>query len=160
MVQVDESASFWNLLGLPTSIPLKEEIQGQGKHLSDWLNRLLVAYSIHLDCQANPPDPRWRSFPSTVQTIATDVSEIFSFAHSHFQGLSDEKVQQYWKFAQVWAAGDLAMEQQLELTQRLVQEYRVFYRVHVANSTYAILLPLSKVLEDRRHSFKPQRFAD
>ena len=40
------------------------------------------------------------------------------------------------------------MEQQLELTQRLTQEYRTFYRVHVAKSTHAIVLPLSKVLED------------
>ncbi len=40
------------------------------------------------------------------------------------------------------------MEEKLELTQRLVQEYRMFYRVHLAKSTHAIVLPLSKVLED------------
>ena len=147
-VQVDGPASFWNLLGLPTSIYLEEVMQGQVKHLSDWLNRLLIAYSIHLDGQAKPPDPRWQSFPGTIQAITTDVSAIFSFAHSRFQSISDDKVQQYWHFAQTWAAGDPDMEQQLELTQRLTQEYRTFYRVHVAKSTHAIVLPLSKVLED------------
>ncbi len=147
-VQVDGPASFWNLLGLPTSIYWEEVRQGQVKHLSDWLNRLLIAYSIHLDGQAKPPDPHWQSFPGTVQAITIDVSAIFSFAHSRFQRISDDKVQQYWHFAQTWAAGDPDMEQQLELTQRLTQEYRTFYRVHVAKSTHAIVLPLSKVLED------------
>lgn len=146
--QVDGPASFWSLLGLPTTLHLKEHLQGQTKHLSDWLDRLLIAYTIHLDCRSNPPDPHWQSFPGTVQAIVTDVSAIFSLACSHFQNLSDDKVQQYWKFAQIWAAGDLNMEQQLELTQRLVQEYRMFYRVHVAKSSHAIVLPLSKVLED------------
>lgn len=147
-VQVEGAASFWNLLGLPTSIHLEEVTKGQVKHLNDWLDRLLVAYSIHLDCQANLPDPRWQSFPNTMQAITTDISAIFSLAHSRFQSLSNEKVQQYWHFARIWAAGDPVMEQQLELTQRLVQEYRTFYRVHVAKSTHAIVLPLSKVLED------------
>ena len=147
-VQVDGPASFWNLLSLPTSIYMEEVMRGRVKHLSDWLNRLLIAYSIHLDGRAKPPDPRWRSFPGTIQAITTDVSAIFSFAHSRFQSISDDKVQQYWHFAQTWAAGDPDMEQQLELTQRLTQEYRTFYRVHVAKSTHAIVLPLSKVLED------------
>ncbi|XHX81184.1 MAG: type I-D CRISPR-associated protein Cas10d/Csc3 [Stenomitos frigidus ULC029] len=147
-VQMDGPVSFWNLLGFPTSIHLEEVAQGQVKHLNDWLDRLLVAYSIHLDCQARRPDPRWQSFPDTVQAITTDISAIFSLAHSHFQSLSNEKVQQYWRFAEIWAAGDSVMEQQLELTQRLVQEYRTFYRVHVAKSTHAIVLPLSKVLEN------------
>jgi CRISPR-associated protein Csc3 len=146
--QVDGPASFWNLLGLPTTLHLEENLQEQSKQLSDWINRLLIAYTIHLDCQANPPDAHWQSFPGTVQAIATDVSAIFSLAHSRFQNLWDDKVQQYWKFAQLWAIGDPNMEQQLELTQRLVQEYRTFYRVHVAKSSHAIVLPLSKVLED------------
>ena len=148
MVQSDGAASFWHLLGLPTSIHPEEGLQKQGKPLSTWLDRLLIAYSIHLDCKAKPPDSRWQVFPGTVQAITTNVLAIFSLAHSHFQKLSDDKVQQYWKFAQVWAAGDLDMEQQLALTQRLVQEYSTFYSVHVAKSTHAIVLPLSKVLED------------
>ncbi|MBW4418978.1 MAG: type I-D CRISPR-associated protein Cas10d/Csc3 [Myxacorys californica WJT36-NPBG1] len=147
-VKIDGPASFWSLLGLPTSIRLEEKIQGRVKHLNDWLDRLLIAYSIHLDCQANPPDSRWQLFPGTVQAITTDVSAIFSLAHSHFQSLSDDRVQRYWHFAQVWAAGDSNMEQQLELTQRLVQEYRAFYQVHVAKATHAIVLPLLKVLEE------------
>ncbi|MBD2060483.1 type I-D CRISPR-associated protein Cas10d/Csc3 [Oculatella sp. FACHB-28] len=146
--QVDGPASFWSLLGLPTTLHLEEHLQEQSKHLSDWIDRLLIAYTIHLDCRSKPPDSRWQSFPGTVHAIVTDVLAIFSLARSHFQNLSDDKVQQYWEFAQIWAAGDLNMEQQLELTQRLVQEYRMFYRVHVAKSSYAIVLPLSKVLED------------
>lgn len=147
-VQMDGPASFWNTLGFPTSMHLEEVVQGEVKHLNDWLDRLLIAYSIHLDCQARPPDPCWQSFPSTVQAIATDILAIFSLAHSHFESLVSEKVQQYWRFAQVWAAGDPVMEQQLELIQRLVQEYRIFYRVRVTSSTYAIVLPLSRVLEN------------
>ncbi|MBD1866148.1 type I-D CRISPR-associated protein Cas10d/Csc3 [Cyanobacteria bacterium FACHB-471] len=147
-VQVDETASFWSLLSLPTTLHLEEHSQGQTKHLSDWLDRLLIAYTIHLDCRAKRPDPQWQAFPGTVQAIVTDVSAIFSLARSRFQSLSDDRVQQYWEFAQIWATGDLDMEQQLELTQRLVQEYRTFYRVHVAKSSHAIVLPLSKVLED------------
>nr|WP_199299221.1 type I-D CRISPR-associated protein Cas10d/Csc3 [Trichocoleus sp. FACHB-46] len=147
-VQVDGPASFWNLLDLPTRIHLEEERKGQVKHLSDWLNRLLIAYSVHLDCRSKPPDPRWQAFPGTVHAITDDVLAIFSLAHASFPVLSDEIVQRYWKFAQIWTAGNPAMKQQLDITQRLVQEYRVFYQVHVAKSTYAILLPLSKVLED------------
>ncbi|XGV96564.1 MAG: type I-D CRISPR-associated protein Cas10d/Csc3 [Leptolyngbya sp. BL-A-14] len=147
-VQIDGPASFWTLLGFPTCMHLEEVVQGRVKHLNDWLDRLLIAYSIHLDCRANPPEPRWQLFPSTVRAIMTDILAIFSFAHSRFQSPSNEKVQQYWHFAQTWATGDSVMEQQLELTQRLVQEYRTFYRVHVAKSTHAIVLPLSKVLED------------
>jgi CRISPR-associated protein Csc3 len=143
--QLDGPANFLSRLGLPTAVSL-EELQSQGKHLSDWLDCLLVAYSIHLDCQAESADSCWQAFPNTVQAITANVLTIFSLACSHFQRLSGDKVQQYWHFAQVWAAGDPDMEQQLELTQRLVQEYRTFYRVHVAKSTYAIVLPLSKVL--------------
>lgn len=40
------------------------------------------------------------------------------------------------------------MENQLELTKRLVQEYRTFYQVNLSASSHAILLPLSKALED------------
>jgi CRISPR-associated protein Csc3 len=48
IAQVDGPASFWDLLGLPTSLHLAEVGQGQVKHLSDWLDRLP-------DCLQYPP---------------------------------------------------------------------------------------------------------
>jgi CRISPR-associated protein Csc3 len=148
VVSLDEPAGFWNVLGLPTSVSLEERFNEQKHRLEYMLNRLLIAYSIHLDCKSSPLDPHWQAFPSTVRELATTPLAIFSLARSYLKNCSDAEVQRYWQFAHLWSAGDTFMEQQLELTQRLVQEYRTFYKVHVADSTYAIVLPLSKVLED------------
>ncbi len=151
-VKLDGPAGFWNSLGLPTSMHLEEWLQGRVQRLDRLLNRLLIAYNIHLDCEGAPPDPRWRSLPNTVREMTTDILNVFHLADSHFRDTkrdpSSEEVQRYWHYAQFWAEGDTAMENQLDLIKRLVQEYRTFYQVNVTESSHAILLPLSRALED------------
>jgi CRISPR-associated protein Csc3 len=151
-VKLDGPAGFWNSLGLPTSMHLEEWLQGRVQRLDRLLNRLLIAYSVHLDCKGNLHDPRWRALPNTVREMITDVLNIFSLADSHFRDVkrdpNPQETQCYWHYAQLWSEGNTAMETQLELTKRLVQDYRMFYKVNVSESSHAILLPLSKALED------------
>jgi len=141
---LDGAASFWNLLGLSASLRLQD--------LSPTMERLLIAYTIHLECAGAPRDPRWRSFPNTVREMTTNVLNIFRLADSHFREAkrdpSADDAQRYWHYSQLWSQGDTLMENQLNLTKRLVQEYRSFYRVNLSESSHAILLPLSKALED------------
>lgn len=150
-VKLDGPAGFWNALGLPTSMHLEEWLQGRVQRLDSLLNRLLIAYTLHLECEGDPPDPRWRSLPNTVRDITTDVLNIFSLGDAYFRSAKRDPnsadVQRYWFYAQRWSEGDFEMKQQLDLTQRLVQEYRRFYQVSVSDSSHAILLPLTKALE-------------
>jgi CRISPR-associated protein Csc3 len=150
-IKLDGPANFWNLLGLPSSAHLEELHHGQIWRLEDWLERLLIAYSIHLDCEGEPPKPRWQALPGTVREIMTDVLNIFSLADSAFRDAKRDpkadEVSRYWSFAQIWSKGDVQMEAQLQLTQKLVNEYRRFYQVNTGESSHAILLPLSKALE-------------
>ena len=150
-VKLDGPAGFWNALGLPTSMHLEEWLQGRVQSLDCLINRLLTAYTIHLECEGDPPDPRWRSLPNTVREMTTDVLNIFRLADSHFREAKripkSEEVQLYWKSAQVWSEGDKRMEKTMEFTERLVRQYRRFYQVDIRESSHSILLPLSKALE-------------
>ncbi|MBE9111599.1 type I-D CRISPR-associated protein Cas10d/Csc3 [Nodosilinea sp. LEGE 07298] len=151
-VKLDGPAGFWNSLGLPNSLHLEEWMQGRVQRLDEILNRLLIAYALHLDCEGDPPDPRWRAFANTVRDIMTDVLNIFSLAASHFRGLKREpyaeEVKRYWSYAQIWSKGNIDMQEKLKITNQLVTEYRQFYKVHLSESSHAILLPLSKALEE------------
>lgn len=153
-VIIDGPAGFWNLLELPTSLRIQD--------LSHALNRLLVAYSLHLDSRSNRQDERWRSLIGTVREITTNVLNVFTLAN---EGLrrdkrerpSTEEVQRYWKYAQIWIGADdenLSDEVKTEggiylmqLIQKLVQQYRQFYLVGVNESSHTILFPISKALE-------------
>ena len=151
-VKLDGPAGFWNALGLPTSMHLEEWLHGRVQRLDRLIDRLLIAYTIHLECEGAPPDPRWRSLPNTVREMTTDVLNIFSLADSHFRDAkrdpNADDTRRYWKYAQLWSEGDTVMENQLAMTKRLVQKYRTFYQVNLSESSHAILLPLSKTLED------------
>ena len=150
-VKLDGPAGFWNSLGLPASMHLEEWLNGRVQRLDRLLNRLLIAYSLHLDAEGSPPDPRWQSLPNTVRAMTTDVLNIFRLAHVYLRKAkrdpSTEEVCRYWYYAQRWSEGDTIMEVQLELTQQLVREYRAFYQVNTSDSSHAILLPLAKALE-------------
>lgn len=150
-VKLDGPAGFWNSLGLPASMHLEEWLNGRVQRLDRLLNRLLIAYSLHLDAEGSPPDPRWQSLPNTVRAMTTDVLNIFRLAHVYLRKAkrdpSTEEVYRYWHYAQRWSEGDTIMEVQLELTQQLVREYRAFYQVNTSDSSHAILLPLAKALE-------------
>lgn len=142
-VILDGPAGFWNLLVSSTSLRLQD--------LSKALERLLVAYSLHLECRSSPPDARWQAFNGTVREIATDILNVFSLID---EGLrenkrvpSQEDVKRVWKYAQSWAKGNLYMQEKLKLIERLVREYRMFYRVSLSESSHAVLLPISKALE-------------
>jgi CRISPR-associated protein Csc3 len=143
-VRLDGTAGFWNLLGLKTDLRLQE--------LEQALQHLLVAYSLHLDTQSNPPDARWQAFNSTVREVMTDVLNIFALANEKLREdqreATAEEVKRYWDYAQIWSEGKSGMQDKLKITKRLVSEYRKFYQVSMNDSSHAILLPLSKALEE------------
>lgn len=164
-VKLDGVPDFWAVLKLQKSLYLKNWIpeipenlsevrrKDRIQDLSEVLNRLLIVYSLHLDTQAAPPDPRWRSLPGTVRQIATDVLNIFQLANEGMRrneskrNPAADEVRQYWNYAKEWSKGDREMTGKLKLIERLVTEYRQFYRVRISESSHAILLPLSKALE-------------
>jgi CRISPR-associated protein Csc3 len=142
-VILDAPAGFWQLLKLPTSLRIQE--------LETALKRLLCIYVIHLDNRSNPPDARWQALNSTVREVITDVLNIFSIAD---EGLRKNKyephpenIKRYWYFAEIFSQGDPIMTEKLKITKELVRQYRAFYQVKSSDSSYAILLPLSKALE-------------
>ncbi len=142
-VILDGPANFWNLLGISTGLRITD--------LSEALQRLLVAYMLHLDNRSAPPDGRWQAFNGTVREVITNVLNIFSLG---FEGLRRDQreltpteVKRYWEYAQFWAKGDSKMKENLKLTERLVREYRHFYQVNTTESSHAILLPIAKALE-------------
>ena len=143
-VRLDGTAGFWNLLGLKTDLRLQE--------LAQALKRLLVAYSLHLDSRSNPPDARWQAFNGTVREVMTDVLNIFALANEKLREdkreATAEDVKRYWEYAQIWSEGESEMQEKLKITKRLVSEYRRFYQVGMNDSSHAILLPLSKALEE------------
>ncbi len=152
-VKLDGVPDFWTALKVPKSLYLKNHLQGRIQDLSEVLDRLLVVYSLHLDTQAAPPDPRWRSLPGTIRQIATDVLNIFQLANQGIRSNeskrnpSADEIMRYWRYADQWSQGDQEMTEKLRLIERLVTEYRQFYRVRISESSHAILLPLSKALE-------------
>lgn len=79
-VILDGPAGFWNLLDVPASLRLQD--------LSKAVERLLVAYSLHLECRSSPPDARWQAFNGTVREIATDILNVFSLMD---EGLRENK---------------------------------------------------------------------
>ncbi|MBD3562900.1 type I-D CRISPR-associated protein Cas10d/Csc3, partial [Planktothrix sp. FACHB-1355] len=142
-VKLDGAAGFWNLLGLDSSLRLD--------NLQNALERLLIAYSIHLDNRSAKPDARWQAFNGTVRDLATDVLNVFAIANESLRRdkrePSPKEVDRYWKFAQIWSQGDVMMEKTIDFTEDLVRKYRKFYQVDLKESSHAILLPITKALE-------------
>ncbi|MHC5935984.1 type I-D CRISPR-associated protein Cas10d/Csc3 [Nostoc sp.] len=140
-VILDGPAGFWNLLGVKPCLRLQD--------LAPALERLLVTYSLHLECRSSPPDARWQALSGTVRDLATDVLNVFAIANERFRETkpSNEDVKRIWNYAQIWVKGNINMQEKLKLIERLVTEYRQFYQVKVNESSHAVLLPISKALE-------------
>jgi CRISPR-associated protein Csc3 len=81
----------------------------------------------------------------------TDVLNIFAIAREGLRRRqhdpSPEEVERYWNFARIWSDLDKTMQEKLNFITELVRQYQTFYQVKVTDSSYAILLPFSKVLE-------------
>ncbi|MEH2129704.1 MAG: type I-D CRISPR-associated protein Cas10d/Csc3 [Nostoc sp.] len=147
-VILDAPASFWNLLGLSNSLRIQD--------FENAMQRLLIAYSLHLDTRSSPPDAKWRDLIKTVREVTTNVLNIFGLAT---EGLrrdkrdipSQEEVKRYWQYAQFWVKQDKSETNQgvylMTLIEKVVKQYRVFYQASLGESSHTILLPLSKVLE-------------
>jgi CRISPR-associated protein Csc3 len=147
-VILDAPASFWNLLGLSNALRIQD--------FENAMQRLLIAYSLHLDTRSSPPDAKWRDLIKTVREVTTNVLNIFCLAE---EGLRrdkrdiprQEEVKRYWKYAQTWVKQDNSATNQgaylMKLMEKLVQQYRVFYQANLGESSHTILLPLSKALE-------------
>jgi CRISPR-associated protein Csc3 len=148
-VILDGPAGFWNLLSLPTSLRIQD--------LSNALKRLLIAYSLHLDSRSTRQDERWRSLIGTVREVTTNVLNVFALANEGLRrdgsnrNPTSEEVQRYWNYAHIWVKGDRYMS----LIEKMVREYRIFYRVgedesgkvYTKESSHSILRPLSIALE-------------
>ncbi len=153
-VILDAPASFWNLLGLSNSLRIQD--------FPNAIQRLLIAYSLHLDTRSSPPDAKWRDLIKTVREITTNVLNIFCLAA---EGLrrdqreipSQDEIKRYWKYAQIWVGSENKVVQNnsqrdggnylMKLIEKVVQQYRVFYQANLGESSHTILLPLSKALE-------------
>ncbi len=147
-VILDAPASFWNLLGLSNSLRIQD--------FENAMQRLLIAYSLHLDTRSSPPDAKWRDLIKTVREVTTNVLNIFCLAE---EGLRrdkrdiprQEEVKRYWQYAQFWVKQDNSPTNQggyiMKIIEKIVQEYRVFYQANLSESSHTILLPISKALE-------------
>lgn len=150
-VKLDGPANFWSVLGLPESIHLEELWNGRIQRIDDFLERLMLIYSVHLDTQSEAPDPRWRAIPDTARQLMSNVLNLFALKESDCRKRKRDPTQaetkRYWHYAQLWSQGDSKMEDQIKLVKRLAEEYRTFYRVDSWKSNHAVLLPLTKALE-------------
>lgn len=152
-VILDAPAGFWNLLGLSNSLRIQD--------FSGAMQRLLTAYCLHLDTQSSRNDERWRSLINTVREVTTNVLNVFTLAN---EGLrrdkrdrpTPEEVQRYWKYAQIWIGVDDQKQDEaekqggkylMEITTKIVQQYREFYQPKLSDSSHSILLPVTKALE-------------
>jgi CRISPR-associated protein Csc3 len=147
-VILDAPASFWNLLGLSNALRIQD--------FEKAMQRLLIAYSLHLDTCSSPPDSKWRDLIKTVREVTTNVLNIFCLAE---EGLrrdkrdipSQEEIKRYWKYAQIWVKQDKSETNKgvylMKLIEKIVQQYRVFYQANLGESSHTILLPISKALE-------------
>ncbi|MBD2441327.1 type I-D CRISPR-associated protein Cas10d/Csc3 [Nostoc sp. FACHB-110] len=147
-VVLDAPASFWNLLGLSNSLRIQD--------FENAMQRLLMAYSLHLDTRSSRIDTKWRDLIKTVREITTNVLNIFALAT---EGLRREKrdipsqdeVKRYWQYAQLWVKQDNSANSEgaylMKLIEKIVQQYRVFYQANLGESSHTILLPISKALE-------------
>ncbi|MBF2066226.1 MAG: type I-D CRISPR-associated protein Cas10d/Csc3 [Calothrix sp. C42_A2020_038] len=141
-VILDAPASFWNLLGLSNSLRIQD--------FETAMQRLLIAYSLHLETRSSPPDAKWGDLIKTVREVSTNILNIFSLAQ---EGLRRDKretprkeeVKRYWNYAQAWIA--TGENTKMKLIEKLVQQYRTFYQVSLGESSHTILLPISKALE-------------
>ncbi|MEN9235959.1 MAG: type I-D CRISPR-associated protein Cas10d/Csc3 [Gloeomargarita sp. GMQP_bins_25] len=150
-IKLDGPPDFWHVLALPTSIYLRNWTQQQVQDLGQMLNRLLVAYSLHLSSRGQPPDARWQDLPRTIRDVQTDIWFLFAIAQEGLRNgnrkPSAQEVKRYWHYAELWSQGDVAMQTKLKITQRLVEEYRQFYRPRLEESSHTLLLPLTKALD-------------
>ena len=150
-VKLDGPSNFWTVLRIPDSLHLEELSRSKIHKINDWLERLLIAYSIHLDSKADAPDPRWRALPDTVRQIMSDVLNIFSLAEvgcrKRKRDPTPPEVRRYWEYGKRWSNGDLVMTKKLAIVKQLAEEYRQFYQVRGSDSSHSILLPLSKALD-------------
>ena len=154
IVKLDGTVDFWHHLQLPDTLHNQNWIGDRRiQSLAEVLNRVLVAYSLHLDTRSDPPDAHWGALTGTVRDVVTDILNIFLLAKEGLrrntakQELTTGDVQRYWYYAQIWAKGDAVMQAKLKVTKQLVNEYRKFYRASAQESSHTILLPLSKALE-------------
>ncbi|MEL7038569.1 MAG: type I-D CRISPR-associated protein Cas10d/Csc3 [Cyanobacteria bacterium J06592_8] len=141
---LDGIVGFWNILGLSTSLRIQE--------ISPALERLLVAYCLHLDSQSKGKEERWQAFNGTVREVMTDVLNVFTLANEGLRrdgrdSPTSKQVKTYWKYAERLSQRDKNMTEKLKVTKKLVTQYRQFYQVNLGESSHAILFPLSKALE-------------
>ncbi|AKG21544.1 type I-D CRISPR-associated protein Cas10d/Csc3 [Calothrix sp. 336/3] len=146
-VILDAPASFWNLLGISNSLRIQDFERA--------MQRLLIAYSLHLDTRSSPPDSKWRDLIKTVREVTTNVLNIFSMATAKLREdkrePSNEEIYRYWEYANKWIEQDKSHGDRgayiMELIEKIVRQYRVFYQANLSESSHTILLPISKALE-------------
>ncbi|WP_088240873.1 type I-D CRISPR-associated protein Cas10d/Csc3 [Calothrix rhizosoleniae] len=150
-VILDAPPGFWTLLGLSTSLRIQD--------FETAIQRLLIAYSLHLDTRSSPPDGKWRDFIKTVREVTTNILNVFALANQKLRAdnrdVSNKEVYRYWEYAQILSMNHLEDKYTnsdggrylMSLITKLVQQYRTFYQANLSESSHTILLPISKALE-------------
>ncbi|MGB3403845.1 MAG: type I-D CRISPR-associated protein Cas10d/Csc3 [Microcoleaceae cyanobacterium] len=143
-VILDGVVGFWNILGLSKSLRIQD--------IDPAIQRLLMAYCLHLDTRSKGQDERWQAFNGTVREVMTDVLNVFTLANEGLRrdgrdSPTSKEVKTYCKYADILSEGDINMTEKLQVTKELVTQYRQFYQVRLSDSSHAILLPITKALE-------------
>lgn len=148
-VILDGPADFWNLLGLSTSLRIQD--------FPKVIQRLLIAYCLHLDTRSSPPDAKWRDLIKTVREVTTNVLNVFALANQKLRDdkrdASNQEVYRYWQYAEILSMNNERFSINnggnylMQLMTKLVKEYRTFYQAKLSESSHTILLPISKALE-------------
>ncbi|MDH6067578.1 type I-D CRISPR-associated protein Cas10d/Csc3 [Chrysosporum ovalisporum APH033B] len=144
---LDAPAPFWNLLGLSNSLRIQD--------FENATQRLLIAYSLHLETRSSPTDAKWRDLIKTIREVTTNVLNIFALAQERLRRdkrdhPTPDEVKRYWQYSQLWVKQEQSNTNQgvyLMILEKLVKQYRVFYKPNLGESSHTILLPLSKALE-------------
>lgn len=169
-VRLDNPAGFWNLLSLSLNLRLPE-ISTALKRLLITYKVHLDAKSLPRDERWRAFSSSAREVTTNVLNIFRLVKE--GLRRNKRDSPTLEQIQQYWKLAQIWVGEEeddskdknakslLSKEtfktskfetknegkELMDSITRLVQEYRAFYQTSLSDSSYSILLPISKVLE-------------
>jgi len=123
-------------------------------HVLPLLNRLTVAYFIHLDANAKMNqgkyDYRWQDLPSLARALSESSINVFYYLKkwqrvNRMDSIPDDKVQIYLKFQSILAhalPSDKG-EDEMSHARTLTELYRRFYRAKRHPSANAILRPIS-----------------
>jgi len=123
-------------------------------HILPLLNRLTIAYFIHLDANAKMSqgkyDYRWQDLPPLARALSESSLNAFYYLKkwqraNRMDSISDDKAQIYLKYQSILARKPPSDkgEDEMSHARTLTELYRRFYRAKGRASSNAILRPIS-----------------